>query len=67
MYLQVWIKGDKRKKINVLLFDNCGFGCINNLQMSNGMGSFGTEFRFRDEDKKRLNSDYIPIDFAMGK
>ena len=28
------------QKINVLLFDNAGFGCINNLQMGNGMGSF---------------------------
>lgn len=54
----------ERKKINVILFDNCGFGCINNLQMGNGMGSFGTEFRFRNEDKNRLNADYIPIDFA---
>lgn len=32
-------------KINVVLLDNGGFGCINNLQMGSGMGSFGTEFR----------------------
>ena len=32
------------KKINVVLFDNMSFGCINNLQMGNGMGSFVTEF-----------------------
>ncbi|MBQ8427501.1 MAG: 3D-(3,5/4)-trihydroxycyclohexane-1,2-dione acylhydrolase (decyclizing), partial [Clostridia bacterium] len=32
-------------KINVLLFDNGGFGCINNLQMSNGIGNLATEFR----------------------
>ncbi|HAX1134253.1 TPA: 3D-(3,5/4)-trihydroxycyclohexane-1,2-dione acylhydrolase (decyclizing), partial [Enterococcus faecium] len=24
------------KKINIVLFDNSGFGCINNLQMDNG-------------------------------
>ncbi|MBP2034088.1 3D-(3,5/4)-trihydroxycyclohexane-1,2-dione acylhydrolase (decyclizing) [Clostridium algifaecis] len=54
----------ERKKINVLLFDNCGFGCINNLQMSNGIESFGTEFRFRNEDQNRLNGEYVPIDFA---
>jgi 3D-(3,5/4)-trihydroxycyclohexane-1,2-dione acylhydrolase (decyclizing) len=29
------------KKINVILFDNSGFGFINNLQMGNGMDSFG--------------------------
>lgn len=54
----------EKKKINVILFDNCGFGCINNLQMGNGMGSFGTEFRFRNEDQNRLNGNYVPIDFA---
>ena len=48
----------ENKKINVLLFDNCGFGCINNLQMGNGMGSFETEFRNRDSKK------LIPIDYA---
>ncbi len=52
------------KKINVLLFDNCGFGCINNLQMSNGIGNLATEFRFRDE-KGELNGPMIPIDYAM--
>ena len=35
-------------KINVLVFDNSGFGCINNLQMSNGIGNLATEFRKRD-------------------
>lgn len=52
------------QKINVLLFDNSGFGCINNLQMSKGMGSFGTEFRFRNNKTGHLNGGYVPIDFA---
>jgi 3D-(3,5/4)-trihydroxycyclohexane-1,2-dione acylhydrolase (decyclizing) len=52
-------------KINVLLFDNSGFGCINNLQMGNGMDSFGTEFRFRDGKTGRLNGKYVPINFAV--
>lgn len=51
-------------KINILLFDNTGFGCINNLQQSQGIPSFGTEFRFRSEETGRLTGDYIPIDFA---
>lgn len=51
------------KKINLLLFDNCGFGCINNLQMSNGIGNLATEFRYRD-DKGGLQGNLIPIDFA---
>ncbi|MBP5270968.1 MAG: 3D-(3,5/4)-trihydroxycyclohexane-1,2-dione acylhydrolase (decyclizing) [Clostridia bacterium] len=50
-------------KINVLLFDNAGFGCINNLQMSNGIGNLATEFRRRDENGKLLGS-LLKIDFA---
>ncbi|PFZ76419.1 3D-(3,5/4)-trihydroxycyclohexane-1,2-dione acylhydrolase (decyclizing) [Bacillus toyonensis] len=54
----------ENKKINVLLFDNSGFGCINNLQMGNGMGSFGTEFRYRDQKTRKLNGAIMKIDFA---
>ncbi|NGY03267.1 3D-(3,5/4)-trihydroxycyclohexane-1,2-dione acylhydrolase (decyclizing) [Solimonas terrae] len=56
----------ERRKINVLLFDNMGFGCINNLQIGNGMDSFGTEFRFRDERGGQLDGAYMPIDYAAG-
>ena len=51
-------------KINVLVFDNSGFGCINNLQMSNGIGNLATEFRKRDENGKLLG-ELMPMDFAM--
>ncbi|MCB2309342.1 3D-(3,5/4)-trihydroxycyclohexane-1,2-dione acylhydrolase (decyclizing) [Clostridium estertheticum] len=54
----------ENKKINVLLFDNSGFGCINNLEMGNGMGSFGTEFRYRSEESGKLDGGLISIDFA---
>jgi len=50
----------ENKKINVILFDNAGFGCINNLQMDNGMGSFGTEFRMKNDK----NGEIITIDYA---
>ena len=50
-------------KINVLLFDNCGFGCINNLQMSNGIGNLATEFRYRDE-AGGLNGSLLSVDYA---
>ena len=52
------------KKINVLLFDNCGFGCINNLQMGSGIGNLATEFRYRDE-RGGLDGGLIPINYAM--
>ncbi|XXC22539.1 3D-(3,5/4)-trihydroxycyclohexane-1,2-dione acylhydrolase (decyclizing) [Bacillus subtilis] len=44
------------KKINVLLFDNSGFGCINNLQMDHGSGNYYCEFR--TDDNQILNVDY---------
>lgn len=55
----------ERRKINVVLLDNMAFGCINNLQMGNGMGSFGTEFRFRNPESGQLDGDFVPVDFAM--
>ena len=55
----------ERRKINVVLLDNMAFGCINNLQMGNGMGSFGTEFRYRNPETGQLDGDFVPVDFAM--
>lgn len=55
----------ERKKITVLLFDNCGFGCINNLQMGQGIGSLATMFRFRNENTGKQDGDLITTDFAM--
>ncbi|TWC19793.1 MULTISPECIES: 3D-(3,5/4)-trihydroxycyclohexane-1,2-dione acylhydrolase (decyclizing) [unclassified Pseudomonas] len=55
----------ERRKINVVLLDNMAFGCINNLQMGNGMDSFGTEFRFRNPDTGKLDGAFVPVDFAM--
>lgn len=40
-------------------------GCINNLQIGNGMDSFGTEFRFRNEQTNQLDGAFVPVDFAM--
>ena len=54
----------EKQKINLLLFDNCGFGCINNLQMGNGIGSLCTEFRYRNEETNKLDGDFVKIDFA---
>jgi 3D-(3,5/4)-trihydroxycyclohexane-1,2-dione acylhydrolase (decyclizing) len=53
----------ENKKINVLLFDNAGFGCINNLQMSNGIGNLATEFRKRDKNGELLG-ELMNIDYA---
>ncbi|MEW4058886.1 3D-(3,5/4)-trihydroxycyclohexane-1,2-dione acylhydrolase (decyclizing) [Bacillus siamensis] len=52
------------KKINVLLFDNSGFGCISNLQMDHGGGSYFCEFR--TEDNQILNVDYAKVAEGYG-
>ena len=52
----------ERQKVNILVFDNCGFGCINNLQMTHGIGSLATEFRYTDG--KKPTGDLIPVDYA---
>ncbi|CAM3600017.1 3D-(3,5/4)-trihydroxycyclohexane-1,2-dione acylhydrolase (decyclizing) [Erysipelothrix urinaevulpis] len=52
-------------KINIILMDNHGWGCIENLQNNQGSESFGTVFRYRDEKTDQLSGDYVPIDFAM--
>ncbi|MCL2447030.1 MAG: 3D-(3,5/4)-trihydroxycyclohexane-1,2-dione acylhydrolase (decyclizing) [Oscillospiraceae bacterium] len=52
------------KKINLLLFDNAGFGCINNLQMGSGCASLGTEFYACNGTL--LNINYAKMAEAMG-
>ncbi|TNG91610.1 3D-(3,5/4)-trihydroxycyclohexane-1,2-dione acylhydrolase (decyclizing) [Pasteurellaceae bacterium USgator11] len=55
----------EHKKINIILLDNMTNGCINNLQIGNGMDSFCTEFRFRNPQTNQLDAGFIPVDFAM--
>lgn len=51
-------------KITVVVFDNTAFGCINNLQMGNGVGSLATEMRYRSEETGKLDGKYCYTDFA---
>ena len=53
-------------KINVMLFDNNGFGCIDNLQQSQGIPKFGCELKYRNPETDRLDDGggLIPIDYA---
>lgn len=53
----------EHKKIGVLLFDNASNGCINNLEMGNGIGNLGTEFRYRGEDGAQSGA-FFATDFA---
>ena len=51
-------------KINVCLFDNLGWGCIENLQNNQGTDTFGTVFRARNPKTGMLDGGEIAVDFA---
>lgn len=53
------------KKINILLFDNASFGCINNLQMEQGVDSLCTETRYRNGGDPIREGCFMNIDYAM--
>ena len=53
------------KKINVVLFDNAGYGCINNLQMGTGNDTMCTELRARVEgDRLHHKGNFMQISYA---
>lgn len=52
----------EHKKINICLFDNASFGCINNLQVGHGNDTLCTELRSRG--RKSLDGDFMDIDYA---
>lgn len=54
----------ENKKITVVVFDNQGFGCIENLQNGQGIPTFCTKTNFRDEATGRLTGSAVPIDYA---
>lgn len=54
----------EKAKITVVVFDNAAFGCINNLQMGNGVGSLATEMRYRNEESGMLDGKYCYTDFG---
>jgi 3D-(3,5/4)-trihydroxycyclohexane-1,2-dione acylhydrolase (decyclizing) len=53
----------ERMKINICLFDNASFGCINNLQVGQGNDSLCTELRYRGESG-RHDGDFLQVDYA---
>ena len=53
----------ERIKINICLFDNAGFGCINNLQVGQGNDSLCTELRYRTESG-RHDGSFLAVDYA---
>lgn len=51
-------------KLNIMLFDNSGWGCIEGLQNSQGTKTFGTRFLARNPKTGLLDGDIVPLDFA---
>ena len=54
----------EHKKINICLFDNASYGCINNLQNGQGNATLCTERRFRNPETGRHDGKFMPVDFA---
>jgi 3D-(3,5/4)-trihydroxycyclohexane-1,2-dione acylhydrolase (decyclizing) len=54
----------ERKKIIVVVLDNSGFHCIDNLQNSQGIVHYGNEWRQRNGDTGRLDGPPVAVDFA---
>ncbi|MCQ2437161.1 MAG: 3D-(3,5/4)-trihydroxycyclohexane-1,2-dione acylhydrolase (decyclizing) [Clostridia bacterium] len=54
----------EHKKINICLFDNESFGCINNLQVGQGNETLCTELRYRNNETGKLNGNFMNVDFA---
>lgn len=51
-------------KVNIMLFDNSGWGCIENLQNNQGTDTFGTRFTRRNDKTGLLDGEVIMTDFA---
>jgi 3D-(3,5/4)-trihydroxycyclohexane-1,2-dione acylhydrolase (decyclizing) len=51
-------------KLNIVIFDNHGFGSIGNLSESLGSEGFGTDYRYRNPETVQLDGGYLPVDFV---
>jgi len=52
------------RKIIVVVLDNSGFQCIDNLQHSQGISHFGNEWKRRDPETGQLSGPSLSVDFA---
>jgi 3D-(3,5/4)-trihydroxycyclohexane-1,2-dione acylhydrolase (decyclizing) len=52
------------RKIIVVVLDNAGFHCIDNLQNSQGIPHFGNEWNTRDQRSGRLEGKAVQVDYA---
>ena len=64
LHSELYTAIQENKKINVMLFDNSGWGCIENLQNNQGTETFGTRFTRRNEESGLLDGEIIYTDYA---
>ena len=64
LHSELYTAIQENKKINVMLFDNSGWGCIENLQNGQGTDTFGTRFTRRNETTGLLDGEVIVTDYA---
>ncbi len=64
LHSELYTAVQENKKINVMLFDNSGWGCIENLQNNQGTDTFGTRFTRRNDESGLLDGEVIMTDYA---
>ena len=64
LHSELYTAVQEDKKINIMLFDNSGWGCIENLQNNQGTDTFGTRFTRRNEASGLLDGAIITTDYA---
>lgn len=64
LHSELYTAIQENKKINVMLFDNSGWGCIENLQNNQGTDTFGTRFTRRNDESGLLDGEIIMTDYA---
>lgn len=62
LHSELYTAVQEKAKINVMLFDNSGWGCIENLQNNQGTETFGTRFTRRTDTG--LDGEVIVTDYA---
>ena len=64
LHSELYTAVQENKKVNIMLFDNSGWGCIENLQNNQGTDTFGTRFTRRNDTSGLLDGEVITTDYA---
>jgi 3D-(3,5/4)-trihydroxycyclohexane-1,2-dione acylhydrolase (decyclizing) len=56
----------ERVKLNIVIFDNHGFGSIGGLSRACGSGGFGTKYQYRDQAGANIPVDFVANAASLG-